>query len=56
MKKWEYLIVDVYDIRDKKETLYELNNRYGNEGWELVWIDRDMNRIDAYYYFKREKE
>lgn len=52
MKKFEYMVLE--SVEDNLDI-----NEYGNEGWELVSISKQIPRtITAQrylYYFKREK-
>ena len=67
MQKWEYLFVDYiargqYAVNgleaselDGKDT-YQLLNHFGEQGWELIHIKRDIKmKIEEQWLFKRPK-
>ncbi len=54
MIKYEYMFSKIeWGVEDKIEQL----NKFGEEGWELVWVE-SFKHYDPYYrcYFKRIKQ
>lgn len=47
MTRYEYRMLSGLDLEDL--------NKLGNEGWELVTIQRDYKTERHWYYFKRPK-